>query len=227
MATNEIFDKSTPLDVTVSDPTTPASGDPVRWGTAIGVALNDEDTVTGKTVVKFEGVFDLSVKGVDDDGNSAVVAGDDLYYLDGDTPKISKKISGYHIGKAMEAVDSGATATIRVVVGAVGTPGLSQIADLQAADIADGAITRVKLAGGFAKAVKVAGQDETGDTTIPVTGMVAGDELVKLFVEDGTSGKWTERANTDFTVGAGVLTVGANAANNAVNAYIIFWNDLT
>jgi hypothetical protein len=95
------------------------------------------------------------------------------------------------------------------------------------AEIAAQAVTRTKLAGAFSKAVKVAGQDETSDTTIPVTGMVAGDELVAVFIEDGTSGKWTQRALADFTVGAGVLTVGANAANNTANAYIILWNDLT
>ncbi len=44
-----------------------------------------------------------TVKGVDDDGNSAVALGDPLFFIDGDTPQISKKASGLFFGYALEA----------------------------------------------------------------------------------------------------------------------------
>lgn len=114
MATNKVFETNSPLSVTVTNPTTPASGDPVRWGAKAGVATGDEDTDTGMTVVDFDGVYDLSVKAVDGSGNSAVAVGDALYYVDADTPKLSKKATGVLIGHAMETISTGSTATIRV-----------------------------------------------------------------------------------------------------------------
>jgi len=97
------------------------------------------------------------------------------------------------------------------------------------ADIGAAAVTKTKLAGGFSKCAVVAGQDETGDTTIPVTGMAVGDELVTVLVLTTAAAIATmaQRANADFTVGAGVLNVVANAVNNAAQQYLIFWNDLT
>lgn len=119
MATNEVFDPGDNLSVTCSHPTTPASGDPVRYGELVGVAQTDERT-DGTTSVTFRGVHLLSVKGVDGGGNSAVAVGDKLYYVDADTPPISKKTSGRFVGHAVEAngnagtVGAGATATIPV-----------------------------------------------------------------------------------------------------------------
>lgn len=95
------------------------------------------------------------------------------------------------------------------------------------AKIAAAAVDNTKLSGGFNKINIVAGQDETGDDTITLTGIAVGDELVAVFVEDGTSGKWTRHVNADFTITANTLTIGANKANNSLNSYIIFWNDLT
>lgn len=93
--------------------------------------------------------------------------------------------------------------------------------------LAASGVTGAKLATGIYKVELVAGQDETSDTTIPVTGLAAGDELVRVLVEDGTSGVTAQRANDDFTVGASNLTVGANAANNTGKNYIIHWIDHT
>lgn len=113
MATNIVRELGDQLAVTVTHPTTPTSGSPVRWGVKAGVALIDEDT-DGKTTVKFNGTALLSVKGIDGSGNSAVVSGDALYYTDADTPPVSKKATGTLIGHAMAAVGSSATATIEV-----------------------------------------------------------------------------------------------------------------
>lgn len=114
MATNITRQLGNQLAVTVSHPTAPDSGNPVRWGAKAGIALIDEDTVDGKTTVKFDGCATISVKGIDGSGNSAVAEGDALYYTDADTPPVSKKATGVLIGHAMAAVASAATATIEV-----------------------------------------------------------------------------------------------------------------
>ena len=119
MSTNEVFDNGDWLSVTCSHPTTPASGDPVRYGELVGVAQTAE-RADGKTSVTFKGVHLLSVKGVDGGGNSAVAVGDKIYYVDADTPVLSKKNTGRFVGHAVETatnagtVGSGSTATIPV-----------------------------------------------------------------------------------------------------------------
>ncbi len=119
MAKNEVFQDGDNLALTCSRPTTPASGDPVRYGELVGVAMTAEGT-DGKTSVTLKGVHLLSVKGIDGSGNSAVAVGDKLYYTDADTPPISKKATGRFVGFAVEAgsnagtVGSSLTATIPV-----------------------------------------------------------------------------------------------------------------
>jgi predicted RecA/RadA family phage recombinase len=116
MATNEVFEHGKNLSLVCSDPTTPASGDPVICGQIPGVAMTAERT-DGTTSVTLEGVHTLSVKGIDGSGNSAVARGDILYYVAADTPKISKKATGVRFGYALETVSSGGTSTIRVLLG--------------------------------------------------------------------------------------------------------------
>jgi predicted RecA/RadA family phage recombinase len=89
------------------------SGDPVMVGAIAGVAQISYDAA-GKAVIDTEGVFDLSVKGENDDGNVGVAIGDRLYY-DG-TTTLSKKVSGKFFGTALEVVTTGTTATINVLV---------------------------------------------------------------------------------------------------------------
>ena len=114
MAQTKVFDDSTPLSLGVAS--TVVSEDPVLVGEIVGVALTDYRASDGKATVATRGVFNLSVKGVNDAGNVAVAAGDALYFVSGDTPKISKKKSGAFFGYAMAAVTSGATATIAVLL---------------------------------------------------------------------------------------------------------------
>ena len=113
---NLIYGEAKGVPVTCTNPTTPASGDPVRLGEMTGVALIDEQS-DGITSVDFTpgNVFDLSVKGVDGSGNSAVAVGDKIYYVDADTPKLSKKATGRFFGFALEAISSGGTDTINVM----------------------------------------------------------------------------------------------------------------
>lgn len=104
--------------VACSDPAVPVSNDPVRFGELTGICVVTEgqggNAATEATV--FFGDFEakFSVKGIDGVGNSAVAPGDSIYYVDADTPKLSKKATGFFYGEAMEAVTSGATATIKV-----------------------------------------------------------------------------------------------------------------
>ena len=117
MATNRKYEHGQAIRVVCTTPTTPASGDPVLVGQIPGVALTDEDSA-GYTSVQFDGVWLLSVKGENASGNNAVAAGDILYYEAGQTPPINKDATnGVRYGYALEAVTSGATATIQVKVG--------------------------------------------------------------------------------------------------------------
>lgn len=116
MAKNIVYKDADQLSVVCTDPATPASGDPVLIGQLPGVALTAERT-DGTTTVKFNGAATLSVKAIDVGGNSAVAAGDVIYYGTGDTPKLSKKNTGVRFGVALEAITSGSTATILVRIG--------------------------------------------------------------------------------------------------------------
>ena len=90
-----------------------SSGDPYAAGQIALVA--DVDIAEGAEGAAFRvGKFTLSVKGIDGAGNSAVVFGDQLYYVSADTPKISKKATGDPFGKALAAVTPGSTASIDV-----------------------------------------------------------------------------------------------------------------
>lgn len=117
MAKNLIYNGCDGLAVVCSDPASPKSGDPVRFGEKCGVALIDE-AADGKTTVDFTPGhgYDLSVKGVDGSGNSAVALGDKIYYVDADTPKLSKKATGRLFGYAWETITSGSTDTIVVML---------------------------------------------------------------------------------------------------------------
>jgi hypothetical protein len=93
------------------------SGDPVVISSLPGVAETTRDS-DGKADVKHPGgsVYDLSVKAVNDSGNSTVAVGDKLYYVSGDTPQLSKKVSGVFFGYAMEGITTGSTANIEVLL---------------------------------------------------------------------------------------------------------------
>lgn len=121
MATNQVFDEADQLSVVCTQPATPASGDPVLFGQMPGVALTDEGdggNAATATSVKFSGVYEFEVKGENNAGNTAIAAGDILYYDSAATVKINKdNTNGVRFGYAMAAVDSGATATIAVRIG--------------------------------------------------------------------------------------------------------------
>lgn len=204
MAENRVYEHARIMDVTVTHPTTPTSGDPVRFRHRVGVALINENSVTGKTVVDFEGVYDLSVKGIDDAGNVAVAAGDDLYYTDADTPPISKKESAYYAGKALEAVSSGATATIRVALpgSGLGAP-------------APGRVRCFVATGGAA-----------GDIT--VTGIAKGDRLIAVleFATAAAIATLTDRT-AEFDITAADTINNAGGTSTASDSLLVIYEDRT
>lgn len=120
MATNEVFENADRLQVACTDPATPVSGDPVVYGQRPGVCEVSEGS-DGLASVKFSGTFNFSVKGVTTAAaGSAVAEGDIIYYVAGNTPKLSKAVGdagAVRFGYAAGAVGSGSTATIPVIIG--------------------------------------------------------------------------------------------------------------
>ena len=198
MADNRIKEHGRKLSLTCTHPASPSSGDPVRIGNLIGVALTDERTA-GDTTVDLEGVYDISVKGEDDDGNVAVVIGDKLYYVDADvgTGYLNKKVTGYFAGIALEAITSGTTSTINVRIGSaigLGDASLPRIS-VTSQSVAFGDFTDVTDATGYvdldtdlpAGAIPIATKfvvstGFTGDTTAIVQAGIAG--TLDMFTEN-------------------------------------------
>lgn len=211
MATNNIYSPGERLSVVCTHPTTPTSGCPVRLGILTGVALADEgESITSETTVDFgPGVWDLSVKGVGDAGNVAVVAGDNLYYIDADindgTGFLSKKTGGRFFGVALEGVDSGATTTIRVK------------------HVPSGAPSAASLAAGFLKTAVVAGA-AAGNVT--VTGISAADELLAVIVldRDATAANITlAQLTSEFTITAADTINNTGGTSTSGNALLVIW----
>lgn len=214
------------------------SGAPVLVGQIHGVALIDRLT-SGDATVATRGVFDLSVKAVDDAGNSAVAKGDHIYYVDGDTPKLSKKISGNFFGYALETITSGSTDTINVLVIQGPGPGTADIlaGAIGTAELTDSAVTAAKLAANAVTTAKITDANVTtaklADDAVTkaklagaflksaviaggaagdhtVTGIAAGDELVLVAQLDVNAG-----TVVDIVALTGEFTVtGADTINN-------------
>lgn len=172
MAINQIFDGYR-YSVPCSHPTTPVSGGPVRFGVLNGVAITDEggggNSAANTTVDFGPKTWDLSVKGVDDNGNSAVADGDALFYVDADTPVLSKKSSGYFFGIALEAVNSAATATINVFH--CPSPGAGTLGSgtVGTANLAAGAVDTAALGTAAVTAAKLTATMQTGYIPLDIT----------------------------------------------------------
>lgn len=117
MAKNRVFAHGEQLSVTCTDPTTPLSGSPVRYGVRTGVALTTEaegGNAAGKTTVEFgNAVWSLTVTAI----NAAVNEGDALWYHDGTTnaPTVTNVATGgYFFGVAMGALNTNTNGTLDV-----------------------------------------------------------------------------------------------------------------
>lgn len=181
MSTNIIMEPGYRQSVVTSDPTTPASGDPVRYGSLTGIAETakgeGQNAATYTSVYFGPGVFDVSVKAVDGSGNSAVAVGDAIFYVDADTPKLSKKSSGYFYGFANETITSGSTDTINVIH--TPSPG--------AGSLAAGAVGTTQLATSGVTAAKLSSTLKTGYIPLPLTAwrLIATNDLAAKGTPDG------------------------------------------
>lgn len=191
MATNMVRDQIDRINVVVSDPATPASGGPVRYGLLTGVALVNEGgggNIATETTVDFGArEWKLSVKGVNDSGNSAVAVGDAIFYVDADTPKLSKKSSGYFFGIAQEVVNSAATTTIRVLH--IPSPGAGTLGSgtVGATNLATDSVTTVKIADDNVTAAKLTNTLATGFIPLPLAQarLIAANDLAAKNATDG------------------------------------------
>lgn len=181
MAKNIVMEPGYRQSVVVTDPTTPASGDPVRYGSFTGIAETakgeGQNAATYTSVYFGPGVFNLSVKGVDGSGNSAVAVGDAIFYVDADTPKLSKKSSGYFYGFANAVVNSGSTTTIDVMH--VPSPG--------AGTLGTGTVGSTQLASSAVTAAKLSTTLKTGYIPLPLTAfrLIATNDIAAKNATDG------------------------------------------
>lgn len=117
MATNEVYKEAAYIPLTVG--ASVAARNPVLVGKIPGVAL----TATGASgtqvaTVATEGVFKCSVRAYN--GSNTTIAQGDIIYFSGTnaSPALDVNPSGTRWGYAMEPISSsGATATIKVIVG--------------------------------------------------------------------------------------------------------------
>lgn len=94
-------------------------GDPILVGeNIIGVALNTAVLVTDLIAVDTEGIWNLEVVATDDDGNVAVVPGDEIYIhkTTGVLSKNRNKNTHQRFGYALGTITTGETAVIAVKV---------------------------------------------------------------------------------------------------------------
>jgi hypothetical protein len=137
------------LSVAATHPTTPANGDPVRYGVMTGIALiNEGDDISGETSIEF-GAF-ISKHYVDDDLGVGIAKGDTIFYQDTATGSPATRLNnnptnGYFWGFALETV--GTNATTQITVLHCPSPGASALANggVGTAQLATGAVTAAKL----------------------------------------------------------------------------------
>lgn len=109
MATNKAYDGDV-VEVKSADT---SSGDPVVLNDLTGVALTDSDS-DDMIQLATRDVFELEVKGEDNSGDAAISVGDKIY--DDSGTLNADSTDGTLFGKALEAVESGATTTIKVML---------------------------------------------------------------------------------------------------------------
>lgn len=215
MATNRKREDGRKMSITLTHPTSVSSGEPCRVENATCVALTDERT-DGKTTVDFgPAVYDLSVKAEDDDGNSPVVIGQQLFYVDADvgsgTGYLNKKVSGYFYGFAMEAINTGVTSTINVLIvpspgpGKLDIPASIGASEIQAGALAVSAEGRAIMATGYFDAATALDK-------------FAADSIANAFLLDAVAdGAFQADAGTRALFAAGIWTED-EIANGALTA---------
>lgn len=156
MSLNQVMKDARFLSVACTAPAAPASGAPVRYGLATGVAVAAE-AADGNTVVDFgQGIYRLSVT---DAVGGGIAVGDAIFLADGPPVALSNTSTGFFFGFAMAAIGAGLTATIDVLH--VQSPG--------AGTLGAGTVGAANLAAGAARAnltATPARSSELAETTI-------------------------------------------------------------
>lgn len=210
MAGNIIYQPGYNLRVVCTSPTTPASGDPVRFHGLTGIALTDEgdggSVSTETTIYIGPGIFDLTV---DDNESTAIAVGDPIFYHDTGTGTGSVHLNnteagGYFFGYALEVVADDATTEIQVMHPA---PSASRSADH--------GIKVALIDGGAA-----------GDHT--VTGIAVGDELifVGMFATKASIATLADQT-AEHSVSAADTINNTGGTSSASNQLFIIYRDLT
>jgi hypothetical protein len=200
------------------------SNDPVFSGGMLGIAAVDRDTA-GSATIERQDVVTVKVAGVNDAGNSAVVAGDPVYFIDADTPQLSKKASGKFFGFALGAVNAGATTTsIDVLQLASGGLGQSDAGVHTLAVDTNGA-TAVKILGATLPfSVKILGvflialDTSTGNITLAFTS--AGSVVV--IAKGATAGAMIGGVTLANTVGAAGDVLSVVSSGGDARVYVLY-----
>lgn len=177
------------------------------------VLLTDAETASPyNATVQVEGVFDLSVIAHNGSENAAVSAGDLLYWADKDTA-LDLDSSETPFGIALEAIDSGETATIKVLLvpkaivpGTVTASALGASA-VETAKIKDENVTLAKLED-LTQGSLISGQgsDRPGELD------ASGDG--QILVGDGTDVNSVAVSGDVTLTNEGVVTIGTDAVTS-------------
>ena len=115
MAKNRVYEEGDRLPLTV--PAGTVSGTPVMVGQIPGVSVIDRDAATGRATVHMDGVYTLSVRGINAATNTAIAEGDILFFDAARNPALDVTPADRSFGYVLELVAAGATATIMVKIG--------------------------------------------------------------------------------------------------------------
>jgi adhesin HecA-like repeat protein len=207
MATNRIFSPGYRLSVVCTNPATPVSGGPVRYGTRTGVAIQDEGdggNDSTKTTVDFgPNVWDLVV---DDDLGGGIAVGDPIWYNDtasgSPATNLSNKPAGSEafFGYALETVSANATTLINVEHVPHGTPGL---------------VKQTIVAGGAAGA-------------FTITGLALNDRLISVLEIDATDSSETYAdLSAEFSITAAATIDNTGGTATTGGALLVTYLDVS
>jgi hypothetical protein len=200
------------------------SGAPGRVGDLMGVALMDQDTNSGCTM-DFEGVYALVVAGLNDAGNSAVAVGDPIFYVDGDTPKLSKKATaGRFFGTAVGPANGmliGAAAPANLV--AAGNTTTTIAVRLSGSPANEGGNNLIGIGSGTGSEIILTAAGTAAAANVTVANMTAADEIVYVgsMTTAASIATWADRTG-EYVAGAGVMTKAAGT-NETNNLLFIVW----
>ena len=210
-------------NVVCSTPAAPNVGDMVLVGDLVGFALQDEDA-NGYTVVDFG---PKTLKGSVSAVGANITTGTAIYAsVSNGAVVLTNTATGKFVGYALGAVTSGETGTIEFLKEpsitastALGTGTISSD------EIADAAVTKTKLAGGFLKCNMISG-GAAGDFT--VTGIATTDQIVSVWhVSTAAAVATIADITAEFDITAANTINNTDGTATTDDQLIVFWLDLT